>query len=70
MNIAASASFARVSVYRRRGGRHILFENVAALVCKSCGHREFEADAVENMEHRLSQAAGRGRKAELLVVTA
>ena len=60
----------RVSVYRRRGRRHVLFQNVPALLCRSCGHREFEAAAVEDMEHRLNQAAPRGRKAELLVVPA
>jgi len=61
---------ARVSVYRRRGRQHVLFERVAALVCRACGHRVFEAAAVEAMEHVLTQPGARGRTARLLVVSA
>jgi YgiT-type zinc finger domain-containing protein len=61
---------ARVSVYRRRKGRHVLFEKVPALVCRTCGHRVFEPDAVEAMELELNRPGGRRRKAELTIVPA
>jgi YgiT-type zinc finger domain-containing protein len=61
---------ARVRVYRRRGARHILFENVPTLVCRSCGHRIFEAAAVEAMEHALDRPAAKTRAVRLMVVSA
>jgi YgiT-type zinc finger domain-containing protein len=61
---------ARARVYRRRGARHILFENVPALVCRSCGHRIFEAAAVEAMEHALDRPAAKRRTVRLTVVSA
>ena len=60
---------ARVRVYRRRGARLILFENVPALVCRSCGHRVFEAVAVEAMEHALHQPTAKRRTVRLTVVS-
>ncbi len=58
---------ARVHVYRRRAGRHVLFERVPALVCRSCGHRVFEPAAVEAMENALNEPA-RGRATVRLVL--
>jgi len=62
-----------VSVYRRRGKRHVLFEKVPALVCHACGRRVFEADAVEAMEASLNRlarpSARRRRRVELLILT-
>jgi len=60
----------RVRVYRRRGNRHILFQNITALVCRTCGQRIFEAPAIEMMEHGLNQPGARKRKAELTIVSA
>ena len=58
----------KVSVYRRRRGRHVLFRSVPALVCRECGQRIFEADAVELMEHKLNQPIRASRTAELLLL--
>ena len=60
----------RLRVYRRRRGQHFLFEHVAALVCRICGCRIFEPEAVEMMEHELNRSGGRRRKAQLLIVPA
>jgi len=59
-----------VSVYRHRRGRHILFQNVHALVCRSCGQRIYEPDAVEMMEHALLSRTTRKRQAQLTIVAA
>jgi len=59
----------RVSVYRRRNRRHVLFQRVPALVCRECGRRIFEAEAVEWMEHALTAPPPRARKSELLVIS-
>jgi YgiT-type zinc finger domain-containing protein len=61
---------ARVRVYRRRGAHHVLFENVPALVCRSCGHRFFNAHAVEAMEHALDQPSAKRRTVRLTVISA
>jgi YgiT-type zinc finger domain-containing protein len=61
---------ARVRVYRRRGPHHVLFENVPALACHSCGHRLFAAAAVEAMEHALDRPAAKTRTIRLMVVSA
>ena len=59
-----------VRVYRYRRKRHVLFQRVPALVCFGCGHRIFEAAAVEAMEHRLNSPAPGKRRAELVIVSA
>jgi YgiT-type zinc finger domain-containing protein len=59
----------RVQVYRRRGSRHVLFKNVPAFVCLSCGERLFDDSAVEAMEHGLRCPGSRARKAELTIIT-
>lgn len=59
----------RVRVYRRRGSRHVLFERVPALICRSCGHRIFESDAVEAMEHALDRPRAGKRTARLTIVS-
>jgi len=59
----------RVRVYRRRGKRHVLFQNVPALVCRACGQRVFEATAIEAMEHQLNGPSARKRKAELTIIS-
>ena len=61
---------ARVSFYRRRRKLHILFQRIPALVCRSCGHRLFEASAIEAMEHELNQPRPQKRTAELVIVSA
>lgn len=61
---------ARVRVYRRRGARHILFENVPVLVCRSYEHRIFEAAAAEAMEHALDRPVAKRRTVRLTVVSA
>jgi YgiT-type zinc finger domain-containing protein len=61
---------ARVRVYRRRGVQYVLFENVPALVCRSCGHRLLEAAAVEAIEHALARPAARRRTVRLTVISA
>lgn len=43
-----------VTVYRHRGGQHFIFEKVPARVCKSCGHRYFSLDVVEEMEKLMN----------------
>lgn len=58
----------RTDVYRRRGKKHFVFENVPALVCRACGHRLFEATAVEDMEEQLDRLTRRPRRTELLIV--
>jgi YgiT-type zinc finger domain-containing protein len=60
---------ARVRVYRRRGPRHVLFENVPALVCRLCGHRAFEAAAVDAMEHALDAPASKRPSVRLTVTS-
>jgi len=47
----------------------MLFQRVPALVCRECGQRIFEAEAVEWMEHALASPPPRARKSELLVVS-
>ena len=59
----------RVRVYRYRRKRHLLFQRVPALVCPCCGHRVFEAAAVEAMEHHLNSPTSTKRRAELLIVS-
>ena len=61
---------ARVSFYRRRRKLHVLFQRVPALVCRACGHRVFEAVAVEAMEYELDRPRTRKRTAELVIVSA
>ncbi len=58
-----------VNVYRHRGERHVLFENVPTLVCESCGQRVFEADATEAMERQLLHPPDSPQKAELLILS-
>ncbi len=60
----------RVRVYRYRRRCHVLFERVPALVCPACGHRVFEATAVEAMEHHLDSPTTGKRRAELVIVSA
>ena len=60
----------RVRVYRYRRRRHVLFQRVPALVCPACGHRLFDAAAVEAMEHQLDSPTVGKRRAELIVVSA
>ena len=60
---------ARVRVYRYRRRRHVLFPQVPALVCPGCGHRIFEATAVEAMEHQLTHPGPGERHAELVVLS-
>lgn len=43
-----------VTVYRHRGEQHFIFERVPARVCKSCGHRSFALDIVEEMERLMN----------------
>lgn len=57
-----------VSIYRRRRNHHILFRSIPALVCRECGQRVFEADALELTELKLNQPNERSRKAELLLL--
>ena len=59
-----------VRVYRYRRKRHVLFQRVAALVCPGCGHRVFEAPAVETMEHLLNCPSPAKRRAELIILSA
>jgi YgiT-type zinc finger domain-containing protein len=59
---------ARVTVYRRRRKLHVLFERVPALVCRSCGHRVFEASAVEAMEQTLDGPTPGKRTVDLFIV--
>ena len=59
----------KVSVYRHRKGRHVLFKGVPALVCTACGRRLFEADSVEAMEHDLNRLPAGGRKESLLILS-
>jgi len=61
---------ARVRVYRYRRKHHVLFEKVPALVCNACGHRVFEAAAVEAMEHALKNPSRGKRRQSLVVLTA
>jgi len=61
---------ARVKIYRHRRRRHVLFQRVPALLCRACGHRVFEAQAVEAMERRLNNPSTRRRTAELVILTA
>ena len=61
---------ARVRVYRRRGKSHVLFERVPAQVCRACGHRVFEARAVEAMEHALNHPTSKKRTVRLTVIPA
>jgi YgiT-type zinc finger domain-containing protein len=42
-----------VTVYRRRGEQHFIFERVPAQVCKDCGHRYFSWETVEDMERLM-----------------
>jgi YgiT-type zinc finger domain-containing protein len=60
----------RVNVYRHWGRRHILFEGVRARVCRHCGHRVFDAPAVEAMEEHLQHPASGARPARLLIIPA
>lgn len=38
------------TVYRHKGERHFLFQNVPTKVCTPCGERYFQARAVRQME--------------------
>jgi YgiT-type zinc finger domain-containing protein len=58
----------RVSVYRHRGRRHVLFQRVPALVCRACGQRVFDPAAVEAMELTLNQRGAAERTAPLVIV--
>src|SRR2546430_1377538 len=40
----------RVTVYRHRGGKHFIFEQVPARVCLQCGERYFSAPVVRAMD--------------------
>lgn len=60
----------RVRVYRFRHKRHVLFQRVPALVCPNCGHRYFEAQAIEAMEHVLESSISGKRRAELVIHSA
>ena len=60
----------RVRVYRYRRKRHVLFQRVPALVCPGCGHRVFEAAAVEAMEYQLNRPTLGKRRAELVILSA
>lgn len=59
---------AKVSVYRHRRRRHILFRRIPALVCRECGQRIFEPDAIELMEHKLNCPIQSPRTAELILM--
>ena len=42
-----------VTVTHQRSGQWFIFENVPARVCPNCGHRYFDAAALEAMESRM-----------------
>ena len=56
-------------MFRRRAKRHVLFERVPALVCRTCGHRVFPADSVERMESALVAPPRTRRRVSLLIVS-
>jgi YgiT-type zinc finger domain-containing protein len=43
----------RVTVYRHRGGKHFIFEQVPARVCLQCGERYFSARVVRAMDRQM-----------------
>jgi YgiT-type zinc finger domain-containing protein len=43
----------RVTVYRHRGGKHFIFEQVPARVCLRCGERYFSAHVVRAMDRQM-----------------
>lgn len=50
-----------VTVTRHRGGKWYIFEDVPARVCFNCGHRYFDADVLEAMEHHMTSASPEAR---------
>ncbi len=42
-----------VTIYRRRKGKHFIFERVPARVCKGRGHRYFSWDTMEEIEQLM-----------------
>ena len=54
-----------VNVYRHRGKRHVLFRDVPAFVCRSCGARVFEAPAFVSMDFQLKHPLKKKRTVEL-----
>lgn len=46
----------RVTITRQRNGQWYIFEDVPAWVCPNCGHRYFDADVLEAMEHHIQSA--------------
>lgn len=50
-----------ITVYRHKGERHFLFQNVPARVCIRCGERYFGAQAARQMD-RLMRTRAKPRK--------
>jgi len=50
-----------VTVTRQRGGQWFIFEDVSAWVCPHCGHRVFDAEVAEAMEHRMTSTPADAR---------
>ena len=51
----------RVELYRHKGTKRILFENVPAGVCRSCGARYYSANVLKMLD-RLNSNHARKRK--------
>jgi YgiT-type zinc finger domain-containing protein len=43
----------RVTVYRHRGRKHFIFQQVPAQVCSRCGERYFSASVVAAMDRQM-----------------
>jgi YgiT-type zinc finger domain-containing protein len=54
-NAALPAGEKLVTVYRRRQGRHFIFERVPAQVCPRCGERYYAAAVVREMDRLMQQ---------------
>jgi YgiT-type zinc finger domain-containing protein len=50
---ALGATKRRVTVYRHRDGKHFIFEQVPARVCRRCGERYFSARVADAMARQM-----------------
>ncbi len=58
----------KVELYRHKGNKRILFENVPAGICKSCGARYFSANVLKMLDRLSRKCIGKHRIAQIPLV--
>ncbi|OGK01793.1 MAG: hypothetical protein A2350_02495 [Candidatus Raymondbacteria bacterium RifOxyB12_full_50_8] len=58
----------RVELYRHKGSKRMLFENVPAGVCKSCGARYYSANVLKMLDRLTHKSEGTRKTVQIPIL--